>query len=151
MDEAVIDEILVRFKKAVEMVIPIYEEVKPYEGFSGIIHTLLKQLNNNKEFAEKHKDDDYSLLMVATDDATAVKVVVKDGKLAFHPIKNTKENIKKAKKECNGALITSKPGFFGLVLGKTKYAKALLIGKLKIKGIRYLMKFTKYFSLLKGF
>lgn len=150
MDEAVIDEILVRFKKAIDMVLPLYEEVKPYEGFSGIIYTLLKQLNKNKEFAEIHKLDDYSLLLVANDDATAVKVVIKNGKLTFHPIKNTKENIRKEKKECQGAIITSKPGFFGLVLGKTKPVKAILTGKLKIKGIKYLLKFTKYFGLLKG-
>jgi len=150
MDEAIVDEILVRFRKAMEMVLPLYEEVKPYEGFSGIIYTLLKQLNKNKEFAEKHKEDDYSLLLVAKDDATAVKVVVKDGKLTFHPIKNTTENIRKEKKECQGAIITSKPGFFGLVLGKTKPVKAILTGKLKIKGIKYLLKFTKYFGLLKG-
>lgn len=150
MDEAIVDEILVRFRKAMEMVLPLYEEVKPYEGFSGIIYTLLKQLNKNKEFAEKHNEDDYSLLLVAKDDATAVKVVVKDGKLTFHPIKNTPENIREAKKECQGAIITSKPGFFGLVLGKTKPVKAILTGKLKIKGIKYLLKFTKYFGLLKG-
>ncbi len=150
MDEAIVDEILVRFRKSMEMVLPLYEEVKPYEGFSGIIYTLLKQLNKNKEFAEKHNEDDYSLLLVAKDDATAVKVVVKDGKLTFHPIKNTPENIREAKKECQGAIITSKPGFFGLVLGKTKPVKAILTGKLKIKGIKYLLKFTKYFGLLKG-
>ncbi|NPE08928.1 MAG: aminotransferase class III-fold pyridoxal phosphate-dependent enzyme [Asgard group archaeon] len=150
MDEAIVDEILVRFRKAMEMVLPLYEEVKPYEGFSGIIYTLLKQLNKNKEFAEKYKLDDYSLLLVAKDDTTAVKVIIKDGKLAFHPIKNTKENIRKEKKECHGAIITTKPGFFGLVLGKAKPVKAILTGKLKIKGIKYLLKFTKYFGLLKG-
>ncbi len=151
MDESTVDEILARFKKAVEMILPLYEEIKPYEGFSGIIYTLLKQLNKNKEFAEKYKQDDYSLLLVATDDAIAIKIRVKDGQLTFQPLKNTKENIRLAKKECNGAIITSKPGFFGLVLRKTKPVKAILTGKLKIKGIKHLLKFTKYFTLLKGF
>ncbi len=35
MDEKIIDEIVVRFKKSMEMVIPIYEDVKQYEGFAA--------------------------------------------------------------------------------------------------------------------
>ena len=149
MDEGIIDEVVERFKKAFEMVMPIYENVKPYKGFSGIIYAMLKNLNLNEEFAEKHSMDDYSLLLATKDDATAIKVVVKDGKLSFYPIENNKENIHKEKKECDGALIlATKPNFFGIAMGKLKPLKAILTGKLRLKGMKYIKKFTSYFEYL---
>ncbi|MHA1630208.1 MAG: hypothetical protein ACTSXO_00990 [Candidatus Heimdallarchaeota archaeon] len=33
MTEELVDEVLVRFKKTMEMVLPIYEDMKPYQGF----------------------------------------------------------------------------------------------------------------------
>ncbi|NHK30066.1 MAG: aminotransferase class III-fold pyridoxal phosphate-dependent enzyme [Asgard group archaeon] len=150
MTEETIDEILNRFRKTIEMVLPIYEEVKPYPGFSGIIYALLKQLNTNKTFAKEYSQDDYSILLVAKDNPHAMKVKIKDGKLSFQAIKNEKETIAIAKGECDGAIITTMPSFFGFALGKLKPLKAILSGKLKLKGIKYVQKFTKYFSLLKG-
>ncbi|MGC9779734.1 MAG: aminotransferase class III-fold pyridoxal phosphate-dependent enzyme [Candidatus Heimdallarchaeota archaeon] len=149
MDEAVVDEILVRFKKSLEMVLPIYEDVKPYQGFAGIIYAMMKSLNSNKTFEEKYSNENYSVLLVAKDDVNAIKVVINKGKVTFHPIANTKENIQKEKNESDGVLITTKPSFFGLALGKTKPLKAILSGKLKIKGIKYIQKFTKLFEYLK--
>jgi glutamate-1-semialdehyde 2,1-aminomutase len=151
MDEKVVDEILARFRKTIEMVLPIYEEVKPYPGFAGIIFAVLKQLNSNKTFAEKHAQDNYSILLVAKDSTHAIKLTIKDGSIDFQTVKNEKEAIKKAKSECDGTIITTMPSFFGIALGKLKPLRAILTGKLKIKGLKYVQKFTKYFSLLSGF
>ncbi|NHJ46967.1 MAG: aminotransferase class III-fold pyridoxal phosphate-dependent enzyme [Asgard group archaeon] len=150
MTEETIDEILKRFRKTMEMVLPIYEEVKPYPGFAGIIYALLKQLNSNKAFAKNHSQENYSMLLVAKDSPHAIKLTIKDGKIDFQTIKNKKDVIAKTKAECDSAIITSMPSFFGLALGKLKPLKAILTGKLKLKGIKYVQKFTKYFSLLKG-
>ncbi|NHJ85129.1 MAG: aminotransferase class III-fold pyridoxal phosphate-dependent enzyme [Asgard group archaeon] len=147
--EELIDDILVRFKKTMEMVLPIYEELKPYQGFSGIIFSMLKSLNANKEFKTNFAADDYTLLLVAKDDSTAVKLIVKNGQITFIPVKNTKEDIKNEMMDCNGTLITSRPIFFALAMGKINPLVAILKGKLRIKGMKYVKKFTNYFGLLK--
>ncbi|HUT80236.1 MAG TPA: aminotransferase class III-fold pyridoxal phosphate-dependent enzyme [Candidatus Bathyarchaeia archaeon] len=149
MDEAFIDEVLVRFRKTMEMVLPIYNDLKPYQGFAGIIYAMMKKLNLNEKFKKEYSNDKYSLLLVAKDDPHAIKLDVANGHVIFTPINNTKEEINKIKKECQGAIITSRPTFLGLGVGKTKPLKAILQGRLKIKGLKYVQKFTKYFSLLR--
>ncbi len=148
MDEKIIDEVLVRFKKTMELVLPIYEDLKPYKGFSGVIYAMLKDLNINEQFAKDYSEDDYSVLLVAKDDPYAVRIDIKDGKLAFTPVEYTKSDLKKLAKETDGALITTRSTFLGLGVGKVNPLVAILKGKLKIKGRKYITRFTKYFSLL---
>lgn len=148
MDEKIIDEVLVRFKKTMEMVLPIYEDLKPYKGFAGIIYSMLKDLNTNEEFAQNYSEDEYSILLVAKDDPFAVRVVIKEGKLNFTPIEYTKSDLKKLAEGTDGVLITTRSTFLGLGVGKVNPLKAILAGKLKIKGMKYIKKFTQYFSLL---
>jgi len=150
MNEEIIDEILVRFRRTMEMVLPIYEDIKPYQGFAGIIYSMLKSLNVNEQFAKDFSEDDYSILLIAKDDSNAIKLDIKDGKIAFKPIKNTKDEIAKVKDDCHGTIITTRPTFLGLGLGKVKPLKAIFAGRLKIKGIKYVRKFTNYFSLLRN-
>ena len=148
MDEKIIDEVLIRFKKSMEMVLPIYEDLKPYKGFAGIIYAMLKDLNTNEQFTKTYSDDDYSVLLVAKDDPFAVKIVIKNGKLSFTPIEYSKSVLKELAKETDGALITTRSTFLGLGVGKVNPVIAILKGKLKIKGMKFIRKFTKYFSLL---
>jgi len=148
MNEEIIDEIVVRFKKSMEMVLPIYKDVTRFDGFAAIIYVMLKSLNHNKEYQKKFKEDNYSLLLVAKDDPYAIVVTFAEGKIQFQQIENTPAIIKASKKRCNGAIITSKPTFLGFGLGKIKPLNAILSGKLKIKGIKYILKFSKYFELL---
>ncbi len=148
MNEEIIDEILVRYRKSMDMVLPLYEEIKPYQGFAGIIYTMMKQLNTNEKFSEKYSSDKYSLLLVAKDDPNAIKLNIDKGTITFIPIKNTEEEIKKAENECQGIIITTRPTFLGLGLGKINPLKAILSRRIKIKGIKYVQKFSKYFSLL---
>ncbi|MBD3193390.1 MAG: aminotransferase class III-fold pyridoxal phosphate-dependent enzyme [Candidatus Heimdallarchaeota archaeon] len=149
MDEEVIDEVLARFRKTMEMVLPIYEDIKPFQGFAGIIYTMLKPLNSNEQFKKEYSNDNYSLLLVAKDDSNAIKLKIKNGKITFTPIKNTTEKISQNKKECQGVIITTRPTFLALGLGKVKPWKAILSGRLKVRGIKYIQKFTNYFSLLR--
>jgi glutamate-1-semialdehyde 2,1-aminomutase len=148
MDEEVIDEIVKRYKKAMEMILPIYNQVKDYKGFASIIFAMLKSLNVNPEF-QKFKDDNYTLLIVAKEDPKAIVLDISKGKIEFKQIDNTPSNIGKTKKECNASIVTNRPTFMALGLGKINPAVAILTGKLKIKGIKFILKFTKYFKLLR--
>jgi len=147
MDEDTIDEILKRFRKTMEMVLPIYEEVKPYKAFAGIVFTILKRLNSNEAFSKQAAEDDFSILFVEKGDNSAIKVSVKKGQLSFKPVEP--KNIPTVKEECEGSMTISIPNFFGLLLGKLKPIKAILTGKLKISGMKYVMKLMNYLELLK--
>ncbi|MBY8999816.1 MAG: aminotransferase class III-fold pyridoxal phosphate-dependent enzyme [Candidatus Heimdallarchaeota archaeon] len=148
MNEEVIDEIISRYKKAMLMVLPLYNQSKEYEGFASIIFAMLKSLNNNPEFAQKYKQDNYSFLLVAEEDPKAIKLRIQDGFIKFEQFDNSKMNVKQAKKECDGAIITSTATFIGFGSGKVNPIKAILTRKLKIKGLKYIQLFTKYFKLL---
>jgi len=150
MTEELVDEALKRFKKTMEMVLPIYQDLKPYKGFAGIIYAMLKSLNTNEKFAQEHLQDDYSLLLVAKDDPHAIKLQIKDGSITFTPVRNEKALLKEVRKECHGVIITTRPTFLALGSGKVSAFKAMLSGRLKIKGLKYVRMFTSYFSLLRG-
>ncbi len=109
---------------------------------------MLKSLNLNKEFATKFKDDNYSLLLVAKDDPYAMKVSFAEGRVHFTQIENSHAKINVEKKNCNGSIITTKSTFLGFGLGKINPVKAIITSKLKVRGIKYLLKFSKYFELL---
>lgn len=149
MDKNIIDQILKKMKQSFEMVLPLYEDASKYQGFAGIVYTMLKGLNKNQDFKDRYVDHDYSLLIVAKDDPWAAKVTIQEGKVDFEQIDNTKEIIQKAKKESDGTITTYKPTFLGLGLGKVNALKAILTRDLKISGIKYILKFTKYFDLLR--
>ncbi|MCE7741403.1 MAG: aminotransferase class III-fold pyridoxal phosphate-dependent enzyme [Candidatus Heimdallarchaeota archaeon] len=149
MDEKIIDEIVERYRKAMEMVLPLYRQVEPYEGFASIIFAMLKGLNVNPQFKKDYKEHAYSLLISAKEDSKAIVVKIQNGKIEFKQIDNLREEIKTAKKNTNGYIITTLPTFMGLGLGKVSPVKAILAGKLKIGGLGYVLKFTKYFDLLR--
>ncbi|MHA1345754.1 MAG: aminotransferase class III-fold pyridoxal phosphate-dependent enzyme [Candidatus Heimdallarchaeaceae archaeon] len=148
MDEKVVDEIISRYKKAMLMVLPLYNQSKAYEGFASIIFAMLKSLNTNSEFLKTHRSDNYSMLLVAKEDPKAIKLKIQNGLITFEQIENSKVNIKQAKKECDGAIITTTATFIGFGSGKVNPIKAILTGKLTIKGLKYIQMFTKYFKLI---
>ncbi|MCG3220825.1 MAG: SCP2 sterol-binding domain-containing protein, partial [Candidatus Heimdallarchaeota archaeon] len=148
MVESVIDEIVKRYKKAMVMILPLYNQIKNYEGFASIIFAMLKSLNVNPEF-QKFKEDKYTLLIVAKEDPKAIILDIGNGMIEFKQIENSASDVKKARKECDGAIITNRPTFMGLGLGKINPVTAILTGKLRIKGLKYILKFTKYFKLLR--
>ncbi|MHA1668258.1 MAG: aspartate aminotransferase family protein [Candidatus Heimdallarchaeaceae archaeon] len=148
MDEQVIDEILKRFRKTMEMVLPIYENIKPFKGFAGVVYALLKDLNEKPAFCSLCKQENFSLLLVAKEDPFAIKITIRDGKISFKPVNNKKEEIKRTLQTCLGEIVTTKSTFLGLGVKRVKPLKAMLLGRLKIKGLKYVLKFTKYLALL---
>ncbi|MHA1954302.1 MAG: aspartate aminotransferase family protein, partial [Candidatus Heimdallarchaeaceae archaeon] len=110
MDESVVDEIVKRYKNAMEMILPLYNQIKDYEGFASIIFAMLKSLNVNPEF-QKFKEDEYSMLIVAKEESKAIILDIGNGKINFKQIENSASSVKQAKKEADGAIITSKPTF----------------------------------------
>ena len=131
-----------------EMVLPIYDDLKHFKGFAGIIYSMVKGLNLNEEFKQKFSEDNYSLFLAVRDDSNAIKIQVNDGKLSFTPYKNSQHNMKEIAKECDGIIRTTRSTFLGLGLGKVNPLKVILTGKLRIKGMKYVKQFTSYFSLL---
>ncbi|MCG3216455.1 MAG: SCP2 sterol-binding domain-containing protein [Candidatus Heimdallarchaeota archaeon] len=109
---------------------------------------MLKSLNVNPEF-QKFKEDKYKILIAAKEDPKAIILIIGKGKIEFKQIDNMSKNIKEAKKECDGSIITNRPTFMGIGLGKTNPVVAIITGKLRIKGLKYVLKFTKYFDLLR--
>ncbi len=131
-----------------EMILPLYNQIKDYEGFASLIFAMLKSLNVKTEF-QNYKEDKYTLLIVAKEDPKAMILDIGNGFINFKQLNNTPENIKRTKREADGSIITSKSVFMGLGLGKINPLVAILAGKLRIRGIRYILKFTKYFKLLR--
>ena len=148
MNEEIIDEIVVRYRRAMEMILPLYNQIKNYSGFASIIFAMLKSLNTEPEFSKQFKEHNYTILLVAKEDPKAIKLLINKGEIQFNQLDNQSEIIKAAKKECDASIITTTPIFLGFGSGQISPIKAILFGKLRIKGLKYILKFSKYFKLL---
>ncbi len=148
MNEEIIDEIVVRYRRAMEMILPLYNQIRNYSGFASIIFAMLKSLNTEPEFSKQFKEHNYTILLVAKEDPKAIKLLINKGEIQFNQLDNQSEIIKAAKKECDASIITTTPIFLGFGSGQISPIKAILFGKLRIKGLKYILKFSKYFKLL---
>ena len=148
MNEEIIDEIVERYKKAMQMVLPIYNHIKEYKGFASIIFAMLNSLNTNPEFKKKFKEDNYSILLVAKEDPKAIVLRISEGFIDFQQKDNIKSEIKELKRDCQAAIVTTTPTFIGFGSGKVNPIKAIIAGKLRLKGIKHVQQFSKYFKLL---
>jgi putative sterol carrier protein len=103
-------------------------------------------LNTSDYFRQKYGEDCFTLLLVATDDKHAAFLTVKDGHVEVEDVKNEPAELRKVKS--NGKIMTSEEVFFSFAMGKVNPVKAILTGKLRIRGYRTVLRFTKYFSVL---
>jgi putative sterol carrier protein len=117
-------------------------------GFAAIIAGQLKPLNNSDYFKEKYGEDNFDILLIATDDRRAALVHIKDGTVEIEQVKNTPEEIKPVKKKIKTRITTDIETFLKFAMGKVDPIKAVLKRKLKIKGIRKILQFVKYFKVL---
>jgi putative sterol carrier protein len=115
-------------------------------GFASIIDTQLAPLNSSEYFKQKYGQDRFTLLLIATDDNYAAFVTVADGTVCVEGVKNKPEELKPLK--YNGRILTSTETFLAFAMGKVNPVKAVLTGKLKIRGFRVVLHFAKYFSIL---
>ncbi len=109
----------------------------------------LSPLNESEYFKEQYGEDNYTLLLTATDDKRAAIVYVKDGTIKIEQIKNKPEELKPAKKASNGGITADIETFLKFGMGTVKPIPAILTGKLKIRGIGKVLRFKKYFGILR--
>lgn len=119
---------------------------KRARGFAGTIESQLAPLNTSDYFKQKYGMDDFVLLLIATDDNHAALITVKEGQVVVDGIKNKPDELSQVK--YNGMIKTSSEYFMLFAMGKVNPVKAILTGKLKIKGFRVVLRFTKYFGIL---
>ena len=115
-------------------------------GFASVIDSQLTPLNTSDYFKEKYGQDSFKMLLIATDDKHAAFVTVNEGSVVIEDVKNEKEELKILKP--NGKIQTDTETFLGFAMGKVNPLSAILSGKLRIKGIRTVLRFTKYFGVL---
>ncbi|QEE14424.1 SCP2 sterol-binding domain-containing protein [Promethearchaeum syntrophicum] len=118
-------------------------------GFPSVMWAQLSGLNESEYFAENYGEDDYSLLLRATDDNRCAIVKVKGGKIQVEQIKNKPEFVKPAKKETNGGITADTETFLKFGMGTVKPIPAILSGQLKIRGVFKVLRFKKYFGILR--
>jgi len=118
-------------------------------GFPGVMWGQLSPLNDSDIFAETYGEDDYSLLLHATDDSRAAIVKIKGGKIKIEQIKSKPEFLKPAKKETDAGITASTETFIKFGMGTVKPVPAILSGQLKLRGVFKVLRFKKYFAILR--
>ncbi len=117
-------------------------------GFPGIIWNQLKVLNDSDYFKENYAEDDFSILIIATDMRRAALVISKGGKVKVESVVNKPEEIKPAKKKADGRIETQLETLMGVITKKVNPVKAILKRELKIGGLFKVLKFIKYFKVV---
>ena len=107
-------------------------------GFAAIIDSQLMPLNGSDYFKEKYGQDSFKILLVPTDEKHAAHVIINNGSVVVEDIKNEKEELKVLKP--NGKIQTDTETFLGFAMGKVNPVTAILSGKLKIRGIRTVLR-----------
>ena len=134
------------------MILMSDEKKKKPRGFAGIVAKLVEPLNENEKFKEKFKDTEVKVLLNAKDGKYAALLVIDNGKILVEGLKNNpKKNLKKKVVGWDGLLQTKTATFLeilenddiplGKIIGK------VLIGRIKIRGIKNVLILLQLFSL----
>jgi len=127
-------------------------KMKRIRGFPGVVKAQLDPLNQNDVFKAKFKDKKFKILLNTTDGKLAAVVSVEKGAVDVDMVDNSlKESIEKKTLGWNGKIETRTPLFLEIALGKLSMGgivKNVLSRKVKLKGIRNLLKLLKLFSII---
>ncbi len=125
---------------------------KRIRGFPGVVKNQLEPLNQNDAFKHMFKDEKFKILLNTIDGKLAALVMVDKGTVDVDQVENTpKEAISKKNLGWDGKLATTTPLFLDLASGKLSFGKIVLkviTRKVKLKGIKNLLKLLKMFALL---
>ncbi len=119
-------------------------------GFPSVIWNQLKILNDFEPFKAQFTDEHIDILIISTDDRRAAIVHIHEGKIVVEQVKTKPEFLTPVKKQIKPRITTDTTTFLGLAMGKVNPVKAILKGKLKIRKLKVVLKFTKTFSLIKA-
>jgi hypothetical protein len=128
------------------------EKKTKLRGFAGIVSKQVEPLNENNKFKHIFKDTEERVLLVPKDGNWSAMLIIDKAKIYVEGIKTKpKENLKKKNAGWQG-LIACKTNVFLELLGseglsKGKVIGMVLIGKLKIRGLKHVLVLLKLFSL----
>ena len=89
-------------------------------------------------------------MLRATDDSRSAIVYVKGGTIKIEQIKNKPEFVKPAKKTTNAGITADTETFLKFGMGTVKPVPAILSGQLKLRGVFKVLRFKKYFGILRA-
>ena len=128
------------------------EKKKKLRRFARVVAKQVEPLNENEKFKERFKDVEVKILLNAKDGKYAALLVIDKGTIHVEGIKNQpKENIKKKVVGWDGLLQTNTAMFLELLgrdsVSMGKMVRKILIGKVKIRGIKKVLILLQLFDL----
>ncbi len=128
------------------------EKKKKLRRFARVVAKQVEPLNENEKFKERFKDVEVKILLNAKDGKYAALLVIDKGTIHVEGIKNQpKKNIKKKVVGWDGLLQTNTAMFLELLgrdsVSMGKMVRKILIGKVKIRGIKKVLILLQLFDL----
>ena len=128
------------------------EKKKKLRGFASTVAKLVEPLNENEKFKERFKDTKVKILLNAKDGKYAALLIIDKATIHVEGIENKpKKNLKKKVVGWDGLFQTSTPLFLEILGGDEvsmgKIIRKVLIGKIKIRGIKKVLILLQLFDL----
>ncbi|MFX1321165.1 MAG: hypothetical protein ACFFAQ_05920 [Promethearchaeota archaeon] len=128
------------------------EKKKKLRGFASTVAKLVDPLNENEKFKERFKDTKVKILLNAKDGKYAALLIIDKATIHVEGIENKpKKNLKKKVVGWDGLFQTSTPLFLEILGGDEvsmgKIIRKVLIGKIKIRGIKKVLILLQLFDL----
>lgn len=125
---------------------------KRLKGIAGVISKQMEPLNDSLLFKELFGDFKGTYLLNAVDSKHAALVIFNEGKIEVKGISNTdKKALKKKVLGWDSKLATTTPIFLQVAMGELSIgamAKKVVTRKMKVKGLKKLLKLQEIFALL---
>jgi putative sterol carrier protein len=123
------------------------------ENFADSIKKIYEPLNESEKFKEIYKEEQFKILLNPKDGEYAALLSIDKGKISVESIRNKpKQNLDKGALGWDGFLETKIEIFKDIGDGKLKggdIIKKVVIGKIKVKGPKFLTQFSELGSILK--
>jgi putative sterol carrier protein len=117
------------------------EKKKRLKGLAGTISNLIKPANDSERFKEFFAEEVLTLIVAATDLPPAALIHVDHGTVETTDI--PLEDVKKTK--ADGKLIGNMDIIMGVASGKIGAIGAFFKGKIKVKGVKNILKLRRIF------
>ena len=125
---------------------------KRLKGIAGVISKQMAPLNDSALFKELYGDLNVTYLLNANDSKVAALVSFNEGNIEFDSVSNKdKKALKKKVLGWDSKLETSTPIFLQIAMGELSLGgmvKKVIARKIKVKGIKNLLKLQSIFALL---
>lgn len=126
-----------------------FPTVKIRRGLAGLLWQQMKAVNSVPKFKELYKDKSLKILYNLTDQKYAALITIKNGELDIEDINKEEKNLEDV--EVDASLTCPGGVFFDFSSGdlsKLKMIWYMIIGKIKIKGMKKMQELEKIMSLL---